>query len=141
MNIGSIIRNRGAVVSVQPGAPVPVVIETLVEHRIGAVLVLDGDRIAGVLSERDIVRCLAEQGEAALSKCASDLMTADVVTVAPDESVYEAMSNMTRRRFRHLPVVDRGRLVGIVSMGDLVKARIDEAEREAESLKDYIQHA
>ena len=141
MTVGSLIRGRGQVVSVAPETPVTEVIAILVEHRIGAVLVLSGEHIAGVLSERDLVRCLADRGGQALEKTAAELMTSEVVTVAPDESVDSAMANMTRRRVRHLPVVENGRLAGIVSIGDLVKARIEEVEREASSLKDYIRTA
>jgi CBS domain-containing protein len=141
MIVARLIRDRGEVVTVGPRTPVTDVIRTLHEYRIGAVLVMEGERIAGVLSERDVVRCLAEEGGEALGKTAGELMTADVITTHPDESVTGAMGHMTRRRIRHLPVVENGRLIGIVSIGDLVKARIEEVEHEAESLKEYIQQA
>lgn len=141
MTVGRLIRGRSEVISVTPDSAIPDVVRVLVDRRIGAVLVMEGDKIAGVLSERDIVRCLAERGGEALALAARDLMTAEVETTSPDESVDQAMSHMTRRRIRHLPVLDQGRLVGIVSIGDLVKARIKDAEREAASLKDYIRQA
>ena len=141
MRVRAIIGVGREVIGCAPDLPIPDVIRLLVDNRIGALLVMDGDRISGVLSERDIVRCLAEQGSAALEKTARHLMTADVVTCHPDEPVLDALGHMTRRRFRHLPVIEDGRLVGIVSIGDLVKARIEEAEREAESLKEYIRQA
>lgn len=142
MIVANLIAGRDArVINVTPSAGIAEVVSILCEHRIGAVLVMDGDTIHGVLSERDIIRCLRDRGAEALDARANDLMTADVITVSPDESVTDAMGHMTHRRIRHLPVLDGGRLVGIVSIGDLVKARIEEAEAEAESLKDYIQHA
>ncbi|MHB9881017.1 CBS domain-containing protein [Pacificimonas sp. ICDLI1SI03] len=141
MNIGSIVEGRRDVISARPDQPVAEVIGILVQHRIGAVLIMDGDRIEGILSERDVVRCIGERGESILSEPARAIMTADVITAAPKDSIAAAMASMTRRRIRHLPVLDGGRLVGIVSIGDLVKHRIEEAEREASALKDYIQHA
>lgn len=142
MLVSNLIADRhGRVVNVAPDAPIDEVVAVLCKHRIGAVLVMDGEHIRGVLSERDIVRCLHERGGEALTLRAHDLMTAEVITVSPEESVTAAMEQMTHQRIRHLPVIERGRLVGIVSIGDLVKARIEEAEAEAESLKDYIQHA
>lgn len=142
MSVASILREKGRdVVSVRPSDQVRDVVALLSEKRIGAVLVLDGGRIAGVLSERDIVRGLLDQGGQILDSLVDDVMTREVTTVAPDESVTFAMSLMTHRRIRHLPVVAGGELCGIVSIGDLVKQRIEEVEREADSLKDYIQRA
>ena len=105
------------------------------------VIVMEDGNVAGVLSERDIVRGLNEEGAAILQRTAGEIMTTEVITVAPSESVTAALSRMTRRRIRHLPVLDEGEVRGVVSIGDLVKARIDEAVREAESLKDYITNA
>jgi CBS domain-containing protein len=142
VSVASILREKGRdVVSVRPSDQVRDVVALLSEKRIGAVLVLDGGRIAGVLSERDIVRGLLDQGGQILDSLVDDVMTREVTTVAPDESVTFAMSLMTHRRIRHLPVVAGGELCGIVSIGDLVKQRIEEVEREADSLKDYIQRA
>ena len=141
MTVGSLIRGRGEVISARLDQSVAEVVGILVERRIGAVLVMDGGQIAGILSERDVVRCIAERGESILGSPASDIMTEKVETVSPDETVNSAMAHMTRRRIRHLPVVEDGRLVGIVSIGDLVKRRIEEAEQEAGALKEYIRHA
>lgn len=108
------------------------------EKRIGAVVILDGGDIAGILSERDIVRAIAVSGEAALSKPARECMTERVVTCGPEETIDQLMQTMTSGRFRHVPVVEEGRLVGIVSIGDVVKRRISEVEKEAEQIREYI---
>ena len=107
-------------------------------ERIGALLVLEGDRVAGVLSERDIVGALAERGPAALDSAVRDCMTADVIIAQPTETVDVLLARMTDRRVRHLPVVHDGRLCGVVSIGDLVKHKISEVEAEAQGLKAYI---
>lgn len=138
MTIGSIIAGRGKVVSCTESTPVTEVVALLNEHRIGALLVLEEGAIRGIVSERDIVVCLHKRGAATLDARAGELMTAPVETVTSATRVSAAMELMTERRFRHLPVVDSGRLVGIVSIGDLVKRRIEDAEREALLLKDYI---
>ncbi|WP_439546964.1 CBS domain-containing protein [Sandarakinorhabdus sp.] len=136
--IGSILVDKTAVVSVHPDATMPEIVALLHEHRIGAVLVMDGDAIAGLVSERDICRCLHTHGTAVHDARARDLMTAPVITTDPRTSVCDAMAIMTDRRFRHLPVVEDGKLLGLVSIGDLVKRRIEDAEAEADSLKHYI---
>lgn len=142
MAIASILKDKGgAIIAASPSQSVAEVVALLCTHRIGAVIVMEDGEVAGVLSERDIVRGLNEQGAAILQRPARDIMTTEVITVAPSESVTAALSRMTRRRIRHLPVLDGGEVHGVVSIGDLVKARIDEAVREAESLKDYIAHA
>jgi CBS domain-containing protein len=142
MNIASILRNKGSdVATVTATTAVPDVLAVLHDRRIGAVLVLGGDRIAGIVSERDIVRCLHSQGAAVLAMTAGDIMTAPVMTIASAEPVVGAMALMTERRIRHLPVVDGDVLIGVVSIGDLVKRRIDLAEAEAAALKDYIASA
>lgn len=138
MTIGSIIAGRDKVVSCNEATPVREIVALLAAHRIGAVLVLEGDAIRGIVSERDIVVCLHKRGGGALEARAGELMTTPVETVTTRTKVTAAMELMTERRFRHLPVVDSGRLVGIVSIGDLVKRRIEDAEREALLLKDYI---
>jgi CBS domain-containing protein len=97
--------------------------------------------VAGILSERDIVRALAAHGRQALDEPLSQAMTRDVVTCAPDDAITSLMERMTNGKFRHVPVVDGGRLVGIVSIGDIVKRRVDEMERESEAMRDYIQTA
>jgi CBS domain-containing protein len=103
--------------------------------------VIDGDRVVGIFSERDVVYCLAAKGADALARSVAEVMTAEAVTVTPDIGVLTALSLMTRRRIRHLPVVDGATVAGFVSIGDLVKYRIDAIEAEATAMRDYIQSA
>ena len=140
MVIAGILKNKGGVVlSVSPLAPVADVVQTLASNRIGAVLVVAGSgQLLGILSERDIVRSLAENGAGTLDRTAADLMTSDVTTATPQTSVAEAMEMMTTGRFRHVPVLDEGRLIGLVSIGDVVKAKIADAEHEVDSLRSYV---
>ncbi len=139
MNISTILRSKGRdVFHVAPGTLVADAIGVLNDKRIGAVLVLDGDRICGVFSERDVMRGLHGHGVAILQQSVDAVMTKPVITVTPDDSCGDAMTLMTNRRIRHLPVVSNGQLLGLVSIGDLVKHRIEEIEREAAALKDYI---
>ena len=138
--ISKILKNKGQeVVSVAPGDTVLAVARVLTERGIGAALVRDSaGGLLGIISERDIVRGMANQGQGTTQLPTERLMTRDLVTVTPRTSVAEAMELMTRRRVRHLPVLQDGRLVGLVSIGDLVKLRIDEAEHEAAELKAYV---
>ncbi len=139
MRIAVILAEKGAdVVCVGPASTVADVVEVLAARRIGAVLVMAGESILGVVSERDLVRALATGQRGLLARQAQEMMTSPAVTISPDDSVVGAMRLMTDRHVRHLPVLDSGRLVGLVSIGDLVKARIELAEREALELKDYI---
>ena len=139
MTMADILRSKGSrIISVQPGDSVVAAAAVLSREGIGAVLVREGERVAGILSERDIVRCVAKHGEAAMRIPVADMMTRGVVFCTPEDSIDEVMSLMTERRFRHLPVQDRGRLVGIVSIGDVVKHRIEKTEREAQALREYI---
>ncbi len=140
MTIKSILRHKGEdVFSVGPGEHVTAIAQALAQHRIGAALVRGQDgEVLGIVSERDIVRAVAREGAAALSHTARDLMTADLVTVSPATSVAEGLALMTQRRCRHLPVMEHGKLAGMVSIGDLVKARIEQAEQEAESLRAFV---
>lgn len=139
MTIGAILNGKGGeVVTIGPDAAVSEALALLHRHRVGAVLVMDGARVAGVLSERDIVRGLYELGPGVVDRAVSSCMTAPVVTVGPGDSVEAALALMTLRRFRHLPVLRDGKLVGLVSIGDLVKQRIDDAEHETAALRDYI---
>ena len=134
-----LIGKGGEVVSVAPGDPVLAVSRVLTDRNIGAALVRDAaGRILGIISERDIVTGMANQGQGTTQLPAERLMTRDLVTVTPQTPVSEAMELMTRRRVRHLPVLENGQLRGLVSIGDLVKARIDEAEHEAAELKAYV---
>lgn len=116
-------------------------IALLATHRIGALPVMEGDLVVGVFSERDAIYRLNEAGAQTLDLPVAEVMTAPVVTVTPDTDILAALSLMTRRRIRHLPVVEEGRMVGLVSIGDLVKYRIDRIEAEAESMRVYIQTA
>ena len=140
MVIAGILKHKGsAVLTVPPEARVSEVVEILSTRRIGAVLVVDSsNHLEGILSERDVVCGLAEHGIAALDLTAEQLMTVDVQTATSQTSIAEAMEMMTDGRFRHVPVVDDGRLVGIVSIGDVVKAKIGEAEQEVDSLRAYV---
>lgn len=140
MVIAGILKTKGGTIrSVTPQAPVADIVQMLATHRIGAVLVVDDKgALCGILSERDIVRSLAENGAGTLDRVASDLMTADVTTATLQTSVDAAMEMMTTGRFRHVPVLDEGRLVGLVSIGDVVKAKIADAEHERDSLRSYV---
>ncbi len=136
--IGSILTGKKPLVSVTPDTLVSAIAELLYTNRIGAVLVLANGAIAGLVSERDICAGLHTHGAAILVARAGDIMSSPVVTAKPGETVVQAMETMTDRRFRHLPVVEDGRILGLVSIGDLVKARIEEAESEARAMKAYI---
>ncbi len=140
MVVSKILKNKGSeVVSVAPDDKILSVARVLTERGIGAALVRDpAGALLGIISERDIVRGMANQGQGTTQLPAERLMTRDLVTVTPQTSVNEAMELMTRHRVRHLPVMDNGELVGLVSIGDLVKARIEEAEHEAAELKAYV---
>ena len=140
MTVATILRHKGDVVfSVRPEDDVLAVATTLSTHRVGAVLVLDQDaEILGIVSERDIARALAANGAAFLEMRAGQLMTRVLHTVTPATTEVEAMEKMTANRVRHLPVLDDGDLVGMISIGDVVKARIMEAERDVDALKAYV---
>jgi CBS domain-containing protein len=113
----------------------------LAERKIGAVPVMDGDEVAGVMSERDVIHCLARDGASMLDWPVEKIMTAPAITVEPSRTVLGALSLMTSRRIRHLPVIEDGRLVSVVSIGDLVKHRLDQIESEAQAMLSYIQTA
>jgi CBS domain-containing protein len=111
----------------------------LAEQRIGAVVILGADhRIVGILSERDIVRVLAEHGPTVLNEPVGQVMTRDVKTCSENDTIESLMGRMTTGKFRHMPVVEQGNLIGIVSIGDVVKNRVEEIEHEAEVLRDYV---
>jgi CBS domain-containing protein len=116
-------------------------ISLLAEHRIGALPVMDSHAIAGIFSERDVIYRLQEHGPALLDLAVGQVMTSPAITVDTETSVLEALGLMTRRRIRHLPVLERGRMVAFVSIGDLVKHRIDHIQGEADALRTYIQMA
>ena len=140
MNVETILRNKGnRVVTIRPDAAVAEAVDLLNRERIGAIVVSeDGRGVGGILSERDIVIALAEGGKDLLSRPVGDIMSRTVITCDPSATVEELMAEMTNRRIRHFPVVADGRLCGIVSIGDLVKSRLDEVEFEAESLRSMI---
>lgn len=139
MTIGAILRGRsGPVISAQPDDTVRAVADLLAQNRIGAVPVVDGDAVVGIFSERDIVRLISSYGPDALDRRIDDVMTKSPVTCEPNMAVIAALSQMTQKRIRHLPVVEGGKMVGFVSIGDLVKYRIDRIEAEAAAMRDYI---
>lgn len=140
MSVAMILKDKGGgLVSARPGDTVAAVCRLLAGHGIGAVLVLNPDGgIAGILSERDVVRGLAQHGIALLERTADLLMTRNVMVCSPADTVEDVMHVMTKRRIRHLPVVEEGRLVGMISIGDVVKRRIAATELEAEALRQYI---
>ncbi|WP_448659797.1 CBS domain-containing protein [Sphingomonas sp. CJ99] len=142
MTIAAILNGKGSeVVSIPADRPVREAVALLATRRIGCVPVMADGAVAGVFSERDVIYALEREGAAALDRPVSELMTAPAITVSPHDAVIAALSLMTQRRIRHLPVVDGGKLVGFVSIGDLVKFRIDRIEQEAEALRSYIQQA
>ncbi len=140
MNVEAILRGKGRdVATIRPDQTVAVALTALRDRNIGALVASrDGERVDGIISERDIVHGLAEHGGALLSLEVSAVMTRRVTTCAPADTVADLMALMTNRRIRHLPVTDDGKLVGIVSIGDLVKNRLDEIEYEAHSLRSFI---
>lgn len=140
MKVEHILQSKGADVFAVSGATsVKDAIDILGEKNIGAVVVKNGDgTVSGIFSERDVVRRLRKEGPDVLSRPVSDCMTKNPFTCTLDTTLDELMAVMTNRRIRHMPVVDKGRLVGIVSIGDVVKRKIDDAEREAAALKQYI---
>lgn len=141
MKISDVLRNKGTeVVTIRPDETVSRLLEALAEHRVGALVVSpDGAAVAGIVSERDVVRHLHQRGAAVLLIPVSEIMTADVTTCTADDSVESLAHTMTDRRIRHVPVVAEGALVAIVSIGDIVKHRIDSLQSERDQLVEYIQ--
>ena len=139
MLVTQILKTKGDLVfTATPNDTVSAICALLHSRKVGAMVILDGEEVAGIVSERDMVRALAEGGATALSQPVSVFMTKDVIFASPAESVDTLLEQMTDRRIRHLPVVEKGRLLGIVSIGDLVKYKISEVEAEADGLKAYI---
>jgi CBS domain-containing protein len=140
MTIAKILNGKGGnIVSISPTQTLQEAAKTLTARKVGAIVALDsGGGLAGILSERDIVRICADQGSGAMSKLVSDAMTKDVLTATPQDGIDAAMARMTDRRIRHLPVLQGGQLVGVVSIGDLVKAKIDETLADADAMRAYI---
>jgi CBS domain-containing protein len=147
MNVKSILAAKkatlgGDIVCIEPSADLNAAAQLLSAHRIGAILIRGaGGRLAGILSERDIVRAISEHGAAALTLPVGQVMTRNVTTCGEEDSVASIMEWMTAGKFRHMPVLSKGELVGLVSIGDVVKQRVGEIEHESEAMRDYIQTA
>ena len=140
MNVDAILKEKGRrVITMRPNSPLATVIGRMKLEHIGAVILSDdGETIDGILSERDIVRGLANHGGEVAEHSVTELMTRDVRSCGPDDTIADLMAIMTTHRIRHLPVLEDGKLVGIVSIGDAVKYRLDEAKLEVDSLRDYV---
>ncbi len=139
MTVKQILDEKGRdIFAMGPEATLGEVAAELTARRVGAVLIMEGQHLAGILSERDLVRAIASRGAEALSAPASSIMTQSVQTCGLDDLIDDLMERMTASRFRHLPVVDEGRVVGLVSIGDVVKQRIEEAVRERDDMRAYI---
>jgi CBS domain-containing protein len=140
MTIARIIERRGPsdIIACDCATPVHEVVQTLATKRIGALPVLREGKVVGIVSERDVIYRLAEKGGTCLDLPVEEIMTSPAITVEPATTVDDALSMMTRRRFRHFPVVENGELIGFISIGDLVKHKMDEVQHEAEALRHYI---
>jgi len=143
MTIAALLQTRGesSIISVAPEMRVNDVLSLLADKRIGAVPVIEQEQVVGIMSERDMIYGIRREGAAFLDRPVHEAMTKAVITVTSDTSPLEALAMMTQRRIRHLPVVDKGVLVGFVSIGDLVKARMERIESEAAAMREYIQTA
>ena len=143
MNVEAILRSKGrSVTTVAPEARIATAVALLRRHAVGALVVSrDSAEVDGIISERDIVTALADHGAATLELTVADLMSRHVITCRREDSVADLAALMTDQRIRHLPVIDRGTLAGIVSIGDVVKHRIDEVEGEASSMREFIANA
>jgi len=140
MTIAAILQSKGAeVLTVECATPVREAIDLLAQRKIGALPVLRAGEVAGIMSERDVIYCLRSDGASMLDWPVERIMTAPAITVTLDTEIMSALSLMTRRRIRHLPVVEGGALIGLVSIGDLVKFRMDRIEAEAAAMLSYIQ--
>ena len=142
MTIAAILSSKGSeVATIGAEDRVRAAVDKLGERRIGALPVVEGDRVAGIMSERDVIYCLRDHGSEVLDWPVSRVMTSPAITADPSTPVLSALALMTERRIRHLPVVEGDRLIGIVSIGDLVKYRMDRIEAEANAMRSYIQSA
>jgi CBS domain-containing protein len=140
MTIAAILQGKGVdVLTIQVDTSVRDAVALLAERRIGALPVVRAGEVVGIMSERDVIYCLKSDGAAVLDWTVERIMTAPAITVERDHQVLSALSLMTRRRIRHLPVVEGGEIIGIVSIGDLVKHRMDKIEQEAAAMLEYIQ--
>lgn len=139
MTIAHILHGKPhRLITISPNESLQQATEVLSRERIGAVLVMEGDVMAGIISERDIVRAIAAKGAEVLQRPVADTMTRDVVCCEPKDTVDEAMALMTAKRFRHLPVRSEGKIIAMISIGDVVKRQVEDAEAETESLREYI---
>ena len=138
MKVTEILRNKGAdVITIWPGASLRSAAERMTKRNVGALVVVDDDgKVVGMLAEREVVRALADSAERALNESVSDVMSRRPITCGPEDRLADLMAVMTEHRVRHLPVVEQGRLLGLVSIGDLVKARLGELEFESNVLRD-----
>ncbi len=142
MTIASVLRGKGSAVETIAGdASVFDAIRLLGEKKIGALPVIEGGRVAGIMSERDVIYCVRSHGAEVLDWPVRKVMTSPAITAEPSTAVMSALALMTQRRIRHLPVIEGGQLCGMVSIGDLVKFRMDRVEAEAEAMRSYIQSA
>ncbi len=143
MTVKAILSAKGGnVITIEPTADLAAAVRLLAERRIGALLVTGAEgRVVGILSERDIVKTLAARGAAALQSPLAEVMTRKVVTCTQSDTVSAIMERMTAGKFRHVPVVEQDRLIGVISIGDVVKHRLQEMEKESSALRDYIQTA
>jgi CBS domain-containing protein len=139
MKISDIVRRKGtAVFTISPGDSVTTLLAALAEHNVGAIIVCEGDDVAGIVSERDVVRRLAERGKDVLDAPVSSIMTTNVVHASPGDSIDSVAETMTQRRIRHMPVMEDGRLVAVISIGDVVLNRISQLEQERGQLEQYV---
>jgi CBS domain-containing protein len=143
MNVKAILAAKGGdIVCIEPSADLAAAVKLLSTHRIGAVLIRGaGGRLSGILSERDIMRAISEHGATALTLPVRQVMTRNVATCGEDDSIASIMERMTVGKFRHMPVLSKGELIGLVSIGDVVKQRVGEIEQESEAMRDYIRTA
>lgn len=139
MSVREILSEKGTdVVTMTRGSSLADVAAQLAQHKIGALIVMDGDKVCGIASERDLIRAINSKGASALADPIESCMTSKVISCAPGDTIDQLMEMMTAGRFRHLPVIEDGKLAGIVSIGDVVKRKIEQAERDTEELKRYI---
>ncbi len=143
MNIGKLIEGRTSsdIISIDVDRPVREAVSILASKRIGALPVMSGGRVAGIFSERDVIYRLADEGQSCLDRPVGDVMTSPAITVDRTAMADQALALMTKRRIRHLPVLDGEAMCGFISIGDLVKSRMDEVQHEADAMRDYIAHA
>ena len=143
MNIGKLIEGRAStdIISVNVDQPVRDAVNLLASKRIGALPVMAGGLVAGIFSERDVIYRLAEEGQSCLDKSVGEVMTSPPITSDRATNILDALSLMTTRRIRHLPIIDGDAMCGFISIGDLVKTRLDEIQHEAEAMREYIQTA